>query len=83
MLSLMLVVVGLLEAGTYYVSTSGDDSWPGTSSSPWRHISYGVGKLGPGDTLVVLAGNYGDEQVNVNFGGRPDAPIVIRGEPPG
>jgi len=82
-LSLMLVVVGLLEAGTYYVSTSGDDSWPGTSSSPWRHISYGVGKLGPGDTLVVLAGNYGDEQVNVNFGGRPDAPIVIRGEPPG
>lgn len=78
---MLLLLVGLAVAETYYVSLSGDDSWSGTSpSSAWRHISYGVGRLGPGDTLRIMPGNYGDEQVSIDFSGRADAPIVIIGE---
>lgn len=49
---------------TYYVSTTGSDSNPGTFSSPWRHINYAAGKTSPGDRVQVMGGTY-NEIVNI------------------
>ncbi|MEM4314632.1 MAG: right-handed parallel beta-helix repeat-containing protein [Thermoplasmata archaeon] len=42
--------------GTYYVSPNGNDSNPGTRERPFKSIAYGVSRLSPGDTLVILPG---------------------------
>lgn len=67
-LSLKLLVLGLLlvflesvevNATTYYVATTGNDSSPGTSASPWRNpqkcAAYPVKA---GDTCLVRRGTY-------------------------
>ena len=46
----------MIGGGTYYVSTTGSDSNPGTKSSPWAHSPGMVGwsgntALAPGDTV--------------------------------
>jgi hypothetical protein len=43
---------------TYYVSTDGDDSNPGTESAPWRTIQKAANSVGPGDAVYVHAGTY-------------------------
>jgi hypothetical protein len=45
-------------ATTYYVSTTGNDSSPGTSSSPWRTIQKAANTVVAGDTVIVYAGTY-------------------------
>ncbi len=45
--------------GTYYVSSTGDNSNPGTREEPWATPAYGASKLSPGDTLVILPGEGG------------------------
>jgi len=62
-LTLFLLSAGLLPAGlhaaTYYVSSTGNDSNPGTLASPWRSIQGSLNQMHCGDTLNVLAnGNY-------------------------
>jgi hypothetical protein len=68
---------------TYYVSTSGSDSGPGSRESPWRTPGYAAGKLAPGDTLVILGGTYvlhSDEEALSPADGSPGHRITIRGE---
>jgi parallel beta-helix repeat protein len=64
---------------TYYVAPNGNNSNSGSSSSPWRTIQNAVGRLRPGDTLIVRAGNY-HEVIQINRSGTADKPITIRGE---
>ncbi len=46
-------------AATYYVSASdGNDSYPGTLSSPWKTISKASSTLQPGDTVYIRQGTY-------------------------
>jgi parallel beta-helix repeat protein len=46
-------------AATYYVSTSGSNSYPGTFSQPFATIQYGVDHLtSPGDILYIRGGTY-------------------------
>ena len=45
----------------YYVSTSGDDSNPGTLSEPFRHLSKGAAAAKAGDTVIVMDGTYDNE----------------------
>ncbi len=47
-----------LAAKTYYVSTTGSNSNPGTQDSPWATPAYGAKKLKAGDTLIIEAGTY-------------------------
>jgi len=47
-------------SGPYYVATNGSDQNQGTTTSPWRTISYAVTRLKPGDTLFVRGGVYND-----------------------
>lgn len=43
---------------TYYVSTSGSDSNPGTLALPWATLQKAVDTIAAGDTAVVLPGTY-------------------------
>jgi hypothetical protein len=51
-------------AATYYVSTAGSDSNPGTQAAPFRHVSKGaLTATQPGDTVIVMDGTYDNEGV--------------------
>lgn len=83
MRAILLLVVMTLQsfAAIYYVSTTGNDSNPGTQASPWRTIQQGANRAVAGDTVVVLAGDYG-EYVRTRANGAPGAPITFRADPP-
>lgn len=63
--------------GIYYVATTGEDSNPGTSASPWRTIQKAADILKNGDTAIVLAGNY-RERVDITSSGSPGALITFQ-----
>lgn len=45
---------------TYYVSTTGKDSNPGTLKAPWRHIQHAANSVRPGDAVEVEGGIYNE-----------------------
>ena len=47
-----------VNSATFYVSTSGQDSNPGTLALPWRTPQHAVDAMAPGDTTFVRAGTY-------------------------
>jgi K319-like protein/parallel beta helix pectate lyase-like protein/uncharacterized protein DUF1565 len=53
----------VVPAGTYYVSTTGNDANPGTPTSPWRTIQKAANTLAAGQTVIVNAGTYGERVV--------------------
>jgi parallel beta-helix repeat protein len=55
-------------AATLYVSTSGSDTNPGTSASPWRTIQHAANAAIAGDTVYIHGGTY-NEAVTVNVSG--------------
>jgi hypothetical protein len=75
-------------ATTYYVSTSGSDSNPGTQGAPFRHLSKGASAATqPGDTVIVMDGTYDNEgQVSPNYvvtlyySGAPGNPITFQAQ---
>jgi parallel beta-helix repeat protein len=67
------------QASAYYVSTSGNDSNPGTSDKPWRTIQKAADSIGPGDEVLVNAGSYA-ERVTVNKSGTSDSQITFRAD---
>lgn len=44
--------------GTYYVSTSGNNSDDGSLGNPWLTIQYACDNVSPGDTIKVMPGTY-------------------------
>lgn len=92
------ILVTVLQAVTaqsamYYVATTGSDSNPGTSSSPWRNPQKCAhSPIRAGDTCIVRAGTYTDTNGDgiVVFvydrastpSGTPSAPITIKSEKP-
>lgn len=67
-------------AATYYVATNGNDSNPGTLSSPWRSINKAANTLVGGDTVNIRAGTY-KEQVNPKNSGYSGAFITYAAYP--
>ena len=65
---------------TYYVSTSGSDSNPGTSSAPWLTIQHAADSVSAGATVDVFAGVY-HESVNFPASGTAAAPIIFQSYP--
>lgn len=77
-LSFSLTLLGASEAATYYVAKTGDNSNPGTQSSPWQTISFAENNARAGDKVIVSAGTY-SENVTVNGSGSAGAVITFQG----
>src|SRR3981081_3609656 len=80
-LTLLLSVAA--SATTYFVSTSGNNSNNGLStSSAWRNIQYAANHVTAGDTVQVLGGTY-NETVNIPVSGSATAGYVTFQNYPG
>lgn len=88
---ILAAAAGFAHAGTYYVSTSGSDSNPGTASAPFRHVSQGAAAAHAGDTVIVMNGTYDNEGqvadpnnvgavVTMTNSGSAGAPITIEAQ---
>jgi hypothetical protein len=52
----------------FYVSTTGNDSNPGTLQAPWRSVQHAAGAASPGSTVNIRGGIY-EERVSINVSG--------------
>lgn len=80
-----------VQAATYFVATTGNDSNPGTSGSPWRNPQRCTSSpVTAGDTCTVADGTYTDTNGNgivvyasgSSVQGRAGAPITIKSTNP-
>jgi hypothetical protein len=65
---------------TYYVSTTGSDSNPGTLAQPWRTIQKAFNTLRAGETALVRGGIY-TQSVVMTRSGSAVAPITVKNYP--
>ncbi len=74
-------------AGTLYVSTSGSDSNPGTSSQPLRTITQAYNLASAGTTIMVMPGTYTDYQsgwgLHLGKNGTASSPITLKSQTQG
>jgi hypothetical protein len=78
LLLLLLFVGARLSAATYYVSTAGSDSNPGSQSQPWATVQKAASTVVAGDTVNITAGTY-SETVTVSASGTSSLPITFNG----
>lgn len=72
--------VNTAQAGTYCVSTNGDNAGDGrTEATAWRTIAHAAAVVRAGDTVRIKAGDYGPEHVVVTNYGTEEQPIVFEG----
>jgi hypothetical protein len=57
----------MLLSDTYYVSTQGADSNPGTLESPWANLSFAITVASAGDTILMRGGTYFTHQVWIRW----------------
>lgn len=67
------------QTATYYVSTSGNNSNPGSSTLPFRTIQKAADKAIAGDSVIVRAGTY-RERIEVKFSGTSGKYVTFQGE---
>jgi hypothetical protein len=67
---------------TFYVSTTGRDSNPGTISQPWRTIQHAANSVSAGDTVYVRAGVY-NEVVTIPVSGSSTEGFITFSSYPG
>src|ERR1700735_4832655 len=66
---------------SFYVSTTGNDSNPGTQTAPWRTIQHAADTVRAGGTVNVQGGVY-EELVNINASGNAsDGFVTFRSYP--
>ncbi len=66
---------------TIYVSQTGDDNNPGTTSDkPKRHFDQAIIAAGP-DGLVYLSGRYDTDRFRITRSGTPGHPVTLRPDP--
>ncbi|MEN6383757.1 MAG: LamG-like jellyroll fold domain-containing protein [Phycisphaerales bacterium] len=81
MFVLFLFTGNPLDAATYYVSTTGNDTTGnGSIDTPWQTINKGQSMLAPGDILLVRGGRY-CESVTLTKNGAVGNPITIKAYP--
>src|ERR1035438_1538707 len=66
---------------SFYVSTTGNDSNPGTQPAPWRTVQHAADTVRAGSTVNVRGGVY-EELVSINGSGNAtDGFITIKSYP--
>jgi len=65
----------------YYVATTGNDSNPGTRTSPWRTIQKAADTLIAGDTVYIRKGTYKERVTPKNSGTGPSRLITYASYP--
>src|SRR5580698_7448557 len=83
LLGLMACVSAALGQSTssFYVSTAGNDSNPGTQTAPWRTVQHGADSVSAGSTVNVRGGVY-EELVTIKTSGNAtDGYITFRSYP--
>ncbi len=66
---------------SFYVSTTGNDSNPGTQTAPWRTVQHAADTVRAGSTVNVRGGVY-EELVSINASGNAtDGYITFRSYP--
>jgi Bacterial Ig-like domain (group 3)/Protein of unknown function (DUF1565) len=84
--TLVVIILALAQslagqAGTtYYVSTTGNDTNPGTFKAPWLTVQHAANTVKPGAAVYVSGGIY-HESVNFSKSGRALAPITFQSYP--
>ena len=73
-----LFIINNVFATNYYVSGSGNDSGAGSLSSPFETISKAATLVSPGDTVLIEAGIYFEENITPNSSGTENAMIVFK-----
>jgi hypothetical protein len=78
----VVLLIARVDAATYYVSPSGNDSNPGSPDQPFRNILTAYGLTNPGDTVIVMPGSYSetynDYGLRLNRRGLPGSPITVK-----
>ena len=76
-----LTVAAPLAAAVFHVAPppAGSDANPGTEALPWATLQHAADSVGPGDTVLVRAGDYTGFQLTTS--GAPGARIVFRAFP--
>ncbi len=64
----------------FYVSTSGNDTNPGSFDSPWASFSKAVSEVIPGETVYIREGSY-SERLVISASGTEGNPIVFTAYP--
>lgn len=64
LLILYVIIPYIVNASTYYVSTTGNDSNTGTITSPWLTWHKGFNSLIAGDSLIIRGGIYQSSGMN-------------------
>lgn len=83
-LTVLVALAGAPEVNAtgFYVSTNGDDSNPGTATTPFRTIQHAADLARPGDDITVCEGVY-RERINPPRGGTSDANRIVYQAAPG
>jgi len=82
-IALVVFVSGALGQtnSSFYVSTTGDDSNPGTETAPWRTVQHAADVARAGNTVNVRGGVY-QELVTIKSSGNPtDGYVTFRSYP--
>jgi hypothetical protein len=83
-LSALVFAAGSVSAATYYVSTAGSDSNPGTSAQPFRTITNAYSRATAGETIIVSPGVYTDYRtgwgLHLGKSGTASSPITLKSE---
>jgi len=68
-------------ANIYYVAPEGNDTSPGTAEQPWRTVQHAADSAQAGDTVLLQAGTYAEEEVVFTRSGLPNSPITFMTAP--
>lgn len=74
----MLISLSFTSATTYYVSTTGSDTNPGTEAQPWLTIQKAANVAIAGDNVIVGNGTYA-EMIETKRAGTQTSPITFMG----
>lgn len=77
----LLIGMGKVFAGSYFVSIDGSNSASGTLKSPWASVQFAINHAGPGDSVWVKQGIYQETLQMMTQSGTEEKPIVIRNYP--